>query len=582
MKATTKAPEELRQPLRLLLVEDDQDDAALLAHHLESAGYALHCERVANANDYAVALELSWDIILCDYSLPAFSPAGALEMLRERELETPLLVISGQLSQAQAADLMFQGARDFIDKNDLSRLLPAIERELQVCRLRREKRCIEERISRITYFDEGSALPNGNHFSETLEGLQQSEAGNTLIVAHLNVPRLGMITDTYGEKTGIEITRALAERLSAISYKACIARLGHNDFAVMMPCEGDCDSCSEAAAQIQHQFATPFLIEQRELYLSPTIGLSCYPCHGRSPANLLRNARFAMQHAHETEQPYQHFTAAIEEEKKTRTVMSDRLRGAVMRNDFQLVYQPKIFTRGRDISALEVLLRWHDEQLGSVSPGRFIPVAEATGDIVAIGEWVLQQAVQQAALWRQQGVYKGRIAVNLAMRQLRDPHFAEVVAEILQQSGFPATLLELEITETDIMKDSELSIQTLQRLKQLGVSLVIDDFGTGYSSLSYLKRLPISSLKIDRSFITDIEESTDSLSIVRAILALARSLRLDVVAEGVETARQMMMLYREGCDELQGYHISPPLDSHGIERFIAGYTTRMQLGGSGQ
>ena len=225
---------------------------------------------------------------------------------------------------------------------------------------------------------------------------------------------------------------------------------------------------------------------------------------------------------------------------------------------------------------MEVLLRWHDDILGPIPPSHFIPVAEASGDIVAIGEWTLRQACYQAAKWRKQGLYSGKIAVNLAMRQLRDPHFPSVVAGILKQTQLPAELLELEITETDVMKDSELSTQTLLELKRLGVSLVIDDFGTGYSSLSYLKKLPISSLKIDRSFITDINESSDSLSIVRAILALAKSLHLQVVAEGVETEQQMALLCKEGCDELQGYFISRPQSVEAVTRFVEQYPSRTE------
>lgn len=571
MKTTEDILDEMQQSLRLLLVEDDPDDALLLRMHLESAGYQLSCCHVSNETDYKVALEHEWDIILCDYSLPGFSPSAALDLLRARGLETPLLIISGMLSQSRAAELMIQGARDFIDKNDLSRLAPAIRRELQVCHLRREKRRIEELISHITYFDEGSSLPNENHFIETLNKLEQSGNDEPLFIAHLNLPRLGMITDTYGEKVGSEMARALAERLYRISDEGSVARLGHNDFALMLPCSGDCNNCNTAAEDIMLQFEVPFVIDDRELFITPTIGLSCYPCHSRSSTKLLRNARYAMQHAYEMEKPYQHFTHEIEQERKERTVMIDRLRGAVMRNDFELVYQPKVDTRTSSVTAMEVLLRWHDKLLGSISPTRFIPIAEASGDIVAIGEWTLRQACYQAAQWRHQSLYSGKIAVNLAMRQLRDPHFPSVVEEILQQTQLPADLLELEITETDVMKDSELSTQTLRQLKRLGVSLVIDDFGTGYSSLSYLKKLPISSLKIDRSFITDIDESSDSLSIVRAILALAKSLHLQVVAEGVETEQQMALLCKEGCDELQGYFISRPQSVEAVARFVKQY-----------
>ncbi|MGM0594585.1 MAG: putative bifunctional diguanylate cyclase/phosphodiesterase [Pseudomonadota bacterium] len=571
MESSNQVADVPQQPLNLLIVEDNRDDAQLLRLQLESYGYDLHWQCAYNAEQFDLALYQQWDLILCDYALPDFSAAVALERLRSRQIATPLLVVSGALSQADAAALMFQGARDFIDKNDLSRLLPAVERELQVCKLRREKSRIEEDIDRITYFDEHSALPNGNHFRQTLAELQQGGEEGPYIVAQLNLPRLGLIADTYGDATAAELTRALAHRLSRISYRASVARLGHNDFALILHCTGHCGSCTSASARIREQFDTPFLINKRELYLSPTIGLSCTPCHSRSPTALLRNARLALQHAQETAQPSQHFTPSIEAQRKQRTIMADRLRGGIAREDFALVYQPKVAARGGAITALEVLLRWEDAQLGKVSPAQFIPVAEETGDIVAIGSWVLRKACEQAVKWRQTGCYSGRIAVNLSMRQLRDPAFAAVVANILEQTGLPARQLELEVTETDIMQDSELSIQTLHQLRELGVYLVIDDFGTGYSSLSYLKKLPIAMLKIDRSFITDIEHSSDSLSIVQAILALAKSLRLDVVAEGVETAEQLEILRRDGCTELQGYHISRPLDEAAIADFIQHY-----------
>ncbi len=563
-----------RPTLRLLIVDDNHDDAALLSAHLQSGGYPTETCEIASREEFLGSLHQPWDLILCDYNLPGFSPYQALELLHQQRNPTPLIVISGEIDSTEAAELMLKGARDFIDKNDLARLLPAIAREQQVSRLRMEKRRIEDKLSNLAWFDELTALPNRNHFIDRLQAIIERQDNSRFVVGYVNFERLSMIHDIYGQATGHQILRQLADRLYQVSHHACVARLDQNDFSLLLSCDGDCRRCDSTANEIQQQFEQPFKIDNHEVFITPTLGMSCYPCQDNSPDKLLRNARYAMQHAQEKQRPFQHFYPQIEQEKIDRILISDRLRGAVTRQDLSLNYQPKLAANSQQITAMEVLLRWHDEQLGNVSPARFIPIAEDTGDIMAIGEWVLRRACEQGVEWQHSRQFHGKLAVNLSMRQLRDPHFALLVERILHETGFPAERLELEITETDIMKDSELSIITLNQLNKLGIDLVIDDFGTGYSSLSYLKKLPICALKIDRAFITDIENSADSLAIVQAILALARSLKLHTVAEGVENAAQARLLEQEGCNELQGYHISRPQAAAQIIELVRQWTPR--------
>lgn len=560
-----------QQLLRVLVAEDNQDDATLVLHHLNENGFNTEASIVADAAGFNRQLGYPWDIIFCDYSMPGFSPRAALEILREKQLNTPLIIISGNISQSQAASLMLSGARDFVDKDNLSRLIPAINRELSVSRLQREKRDIEQHIAHLAYFDEATALPNENYFTKTLQELVSVPGEQAYLIAHINLNRLSMIADMHGNATRNAIVREVATRMHQLDDSSLFARLGANDFSLLIAHRGDCDSCIDTGGNIQRLFTRPFVVDKREHFLTPTLGISCYPCQGESAGKVMRNAKYAMQHACRQQLPAQHYDIAIEKENVERVIISDRLPGAIKRDEFSLFYQPKLHTRSRKVTALEVLLRWNDGQLGKVSPARFIPIAEETGDIMAIGLWVLRQACSQAYQWRTRGVFDGKIAVNLSMRQLRDAGFADTVRAILAETGFPASHLELEITETDIMQDSELSIAILRQLQALGIALVIDDFGTGYSSLSYLKRLPIRCLKIDRAFISDIDKRKDSMAIVEAILALARSLKLEVVAEGVETAGQMELLRGLACDEVQGYYISRPQDSDAIARFITEY-----------
>lgn len=560
----------IERPLRVLLVEDSDDDATLILHHLQENGIETDARIVSNEVQFAANLTPEWDIILCDYNLPDFSPRAALELLRDRQLNIPLLIISGDISQSQAAQMMLNGARDFVDKSNLSRLLPAIQRELSVSRLQGEKREIERRIAHLANFDETTALPNHNYFFKTLEGLLRTPADNTYVVTHLNIDRLSTIADMHGSSTSDAIAGQIAARMQQFGNNSLFAKLGTNDYCLLTEEAAGCSSCNTTSEAIHELFREPFLIDKREHFFSPSLGISCYPCQADSAEKLIRNAKYAMEYARRQQLPTQHYDIAIEQESIERVIINDRLPGAIKQNAFSLFYQPKMDAGSSAVTALEVLLRWNDEQLGQVSPARFIPIAEETGDIMAIGLWVLEKACLQARQWRDNNIFNGRIAVNLSMRQLRDVKFAETVKKILEDSGFPAEQLELEITETDIMQDSELSISILQQLQALGISLVIDDFGTGYSSLSYLKRLPICTLKIDRTFIADIDNSSDSMAIVEAIMALARSLKLTVVAEGVETEKQLQLLEGLGCDEMQGYYISRPVDGAAIERYLSG------------
>lgn len=570
---TDEMPRAASAPIRLLLIDDNPDDATLILDHLEESGLRIDASYVDNEKEYLRQMERDWDIILCDYNMPGFSAQNALTHLHRHPSPCPFIIISGSVESTLAADLMLMGASDFIDKNDLSRLTPAMAREFQVSRLRQEKRSIEHSLAKLSNFDEASSLPNAHYFGEKVQNLIEQNINEKYIVGHVNIDRLSSIADIYGEKIIRIVLRDLVERLYQVVNRIYVARLGQHDFGLLLSCDGDCRNCDSAGIAIQHQFTQPFKVDNHELFISPTIGMSCHPCQESTPDKLLRNARYAMQYAYDKQKPYQLFRTEIEQEKIERILISDRLRGAILRDDLSLNYQPKQDARLGHITAIEVLLRWHDEQLGQISPAQFIPIAEATGTIMAIGEWVLRKACQQGSEWRREGVFSGKIAVNLSMRQLRDPKFAQTVADILRESRFPPAMLELEITETDIMKDSELSIQILNQLAKLGITLVIDDFGTGYSSLSYLKKLPIRILKIDRAFVSDIDKSADTLSIVRAILALASSLRLNCVAEGVETHSQMTLLQQEGCDELQGYLISRPLSADQFKTYIRSQLT---------
>ncbi len=389
-------------------------------------------------------------------------------------------------------------------------------------------------------------------------------------VLFIDLDRFKIINDTLGHVVGDRLLGEVACRLQRVVRESdLVARLGGDEFVILLP---DVENASDAAAvagKVLAAFARPVLIDANELHTSPSIGISLSPSDGSDGDTLLRNADAAMYHAKASgRNNYQFFAAEMNQAANQRLDLERKLRHALAHGEFTLAFQPQLRAGDQVPVGVEALVRWNHPRDGAIPPSLFIPVAEETGLIVALGEWVLRNACQTVREWMQAGLPPLKVAVNVSARQLRRRDFLEMVAGILVETDLPAEQLELEITESVAMENPEESIRLLRAIRQMGVSIAIDDFGTGYSSLAYLKLLPIDYLKIDRSFVADIEFDLNDRAIAFGTIALAHSLGLGVIAEGVETADQLELLRSNGCDQIQGYYFSKPLATEAAMAYL--------------
>ena len=385
-----------------------------------------------------------------------------------------------------------------------------------------------------------------------------------LAVLFLDLDRFKHINDSLGHHVGDALLVDVADRLRGnVREVDIVARQGGDEFVVVVQAIGGSSDAAHVAVKILEALSAPYLIGGSELHTTPSIGIALFPEDGEDAATLLRNADTAMYHAKALGRAnYQFYAEEMNLSATARLDLERKLRRALQLEQFELWYQPQIEAASGQVCGVEALIRWRHPDDGLISPARFIPLAEETGLIVELGYWVLRTACLQARHWRDAGLPALRMSVNLSTRQLMHSGLAEGVSSALAVADIPAGLLELEITESAVMEEPENAIAVLANLKRLGVNLAIDDFGTGYSSLSYLKLFPLDRLKIDRSFVSDIEHDANDAAIVTAAVSLAHNLGLSVVAEGVETAVQVARLAELGCDELQGYHFSRPLPAH--------------------
>jgi diguanylate cyclase (GGDEF)-like protein len=387
--------------------------------------------------------------------------------------------------------------------------------------------------------------------------------------------RFKAINDTLGHAIGDELLIIVAQRLrESVRDSDIVARLGGDEFVVVLTEVEDATAVARLADKILHVLAQPYLIGKSELHSAASIGLTFYPDDGEDGETLMKNADTAMYHAKsQGRNNIQFFTTEMNQAALKRLMLDQDLRVAVETRQFELHYQPQLDSRDGRIVGVEALVRWRHPRDGLISPGEFIPVAEETGIILQLGEWVLDEACRQLRVWQDDGIKDVTMAVNLSAHQLRSPVLLTQVAHALEKHGLRGADLELEITESVAMHDPAASISQLKALRDLGVRLSIDDFGTGYSSLSYLKLLPIHTLKLDQSFVRDIETDSNDVAICTATIALAHSLGLTVIAEGVETEAQRLLLTSHQCDFMQGYLFSKPLPGEAALAFIKGRIT---------
>ncbi len=425
-----------------------------------------------------------------------------------------------------------------------------------------ERKRAEERLNYMAHYDELTGLPNRILFNHRLKQAMMEAAARERLVAlmFVDLDRFKTINDTLGYEIGDVLLKAVAERLKDCLRRGdTVARLSGDEFALVFADMAHIDDASRLAQKILDSFTTPFRIGERDLFITSSIGITLYPFDQDDANTLLKNADAAMYRAKEQgRNNYQFYTSEMNVRALERLSFETNLRQALERDEFILHYQPKVDLVTGNVIGMEALLRWQNPELGLVSPTEFIPLAEETGLIVAIGEWVIRTACKQNKAWQAAGLPSLRISVNLSARQFKEKNLVERVAQALKETGLEARYLELELTES-LLQTPETTITPLKELHALGIHLSIDDFGTGYSSLSYLKRFPIDTLKIDRSFVRDITTDADDAAIANAIITMAHSLGMYVVAEGVETGEQLAFLCQRKCDSMQGYYFSKPL-----------------------
>ncbi|MEJ2592228.1 MAG: EAL domain-containing protein [Candidatus Thiodiazotropha sp.] len=433
----------------------------------------------------------------------------------------------------------------------------------------------EGRAKHLAFHDWLTQLPNRVLFNDRVDhaiaGARRT--GQRLSILFFDLDRFKHINDSLGHPAGDRVLERVARRLKrAVREGDTLARLGGDEFAVLIENAPHAQDIAVVAEKLLSCFEKPFALNGYEFYLNASIGITVYPRDGESTAELLKNADAAMYKAkNKGRGGFQFYTEELTSNAYQHITLESGLRQALRESQFLLHYQPKVCLRSGRPIGVEALLRWRDDKAGLVSPEDFIPVAEESGLIREIGEWVLSQACRDAMRWREQQLDFGHVAVNLSGVQVQHEAFVDTIKQILQDTGMETSHLELEITENFLMKDVTASARYLQDLRRLGVSIAIDDFGTGYSSLSHLTRLPIDKLKIDRSFVSKVCKSSQDDEISRIIIGLGHTLGMKVVAEGIENRRQLQFLRQEGCDEGQGYFIARPLTNEDFVSFVSSY-----------
>ncbi|MDR7192240.1 putative bifunctional diguanylate cyclase/phosphodiesterase [Luteimonas terrae] len=439
---------------------------------------------------------------------------------------------------------------------------------LHVCVLNdiTQQKRTEQELRYLANFDTLTGLPNRSLLSERLSRaiVRAHREDSRLAVLFLDLDRFKDVNDSLGHAAGDRILRAAAVRLQqTVGAQHTVARLGGDEFTVVLEGLDRPDDAEYMAREIINAFGAPLsLDDRREVSISPSIGISLYPDHAQVPTELLKQADTAMYQAKAAGRcTFMRYNDDMDLAVRQRATISGALRKVLDRGELRLVFQPRLSLSPPRITGVEALLRWSSPEHGDIPPAEFIPIAEESGLILEIGEWVLREACLVLQRWRQHGMDTLNVSVNVSVLQLLRGDFVGVVARVLDDVGIPPHLLELELTESVLMANAEQTAERLQAFRTLGVSLAIDDFGTGYSSLAYLKRLPITTIKIDKAFVDGLPHDAEDAAITPTIVAMAHSLGLRVVAEGVETEGQMRFLAERGCDEIQGFWVSPPLDA---------------------
>jgi len=549
----------------VLVVDDDRSTRSALRYTLLRDGF-----RVAEAENGAQALHslkrIQPDVILMDAVMPVmdgFTACARMQKIPNLH-NIPVLMITGLDDNLSVEKAFSAGASDYIPKPIHFAVVPQ-----RVRRIVEAKRA-EKRVRELAFNDSLTGLPNRAMFFDQLKRCieQAQRGGEGAAVLFLDLDRFKYVNDTLGHDVGDQLLIAVARRIQrSVRVVDCVARLGGDEFTVVLADVATADIATSVAKKICQSLSKPFLITGHRISVSASIGISLYPQDGTDVGTLLQHADAAMYRAKKSSSGYMFFEASMEYAMSEHMRLEADLHTALHRKELEVFYQPQVRFDTSRIVGMEALVRWHHPTRGLLTPEDFIPIAEETDLINIIGAWVVRTACAQLQSWIKSGMPEMRMAINFSVRQLKSD-FTAIVEQVLMETRLPPQLLELEITESTLMENAEDNLQALDRLHALGVRLTIDDFGTGYSSLAYLKRFPVDVIKIDQSFVRDISHDLDDAAIVKSIIALAHSLRLEVVAEGVENESQLIFLRDNSCDMMQGYYFGKPMPAEQFIQFV--------------
>ncbi len=560
------------QKPRVLIIDDEEQIRNLL---IDVLGNSYRCSDAGSAEEALAALaKTTFDLVISDIDMGGMSGLELVPRVHSLSPDTVVVMVSGNQDIEFAIKALRVGAFDYITKPiDLRHVEASVERALNHCNLLKEKRRYKEQLENLLQqrtaevhwlgnYDTVTQLPNRALFEDRV---QQAVAiakatGQSLGVLFIALDQFKKVNDSLGHGPGDVLLREFAERLkSCINKSDTVARFANDEFALLRTQIDGTKDVIETIGSLSQVLKFSFDLPGHDLFATASVGVSLFPVDGEDCQTLLKNAGAALYKAKRSGGAnYQFFTADMHELAAGRLALESNLRRAIQNEEFLLHYQPRVSVDSLAITGVEALVRWQQPHR-LVPPSEFIPLAEDTGLIVPIGEWVLREACLQGRRWIERGFPPIPIAVNISARQFRDRDLSQSVIRILEETDFPPKFLELELTESSIMQNAEFAASMLTRLKSMGINISIDDFGTGFSSLASLKRLPIDALKIDQSFVREANSDPDDAALVMAIITLGHNLRLKVVAEGVETEDQLRFLQLLRCDEIQGYFYSKPL-----------------------
>ncbi len=565
----------LSSSIRVLMVEDSPEDIASISAMLESSDAAefdvTSTERVEDA--LRLLHRDNFNIVLLDLTLPEGRGLDALARAKIAASSVPIVVMTREEDQTMALRALHQGAQDYLvkDKFDSHLLVRTMVNAVERHRMLMQLRVARQREHFLATHDSLTGLPNRSSFMSEVRRTLRGTGDRTerFALLFMDLDRFKDINDTLGHPTGDDLLRLVGRRLAAARLSnEFVARMGGDEFVVLAPV-AEKENAWEVGNRIVLALSRPYDLAGQEYWLSCSIGAAVFPDDGEDADTLIRRADAAMYHAkQEGKNEVKLFSFSMDERTSRRVHLGLRLRRVLERDELSVHYQPVRNAASGEVVRAEALLRWRDADAGDIQPSEFISIAEDNGMIIPIGDWVLRTACAQFQRWWLEGYSTVPVAVNVSGIQLMQPDFPDTVATVLNEVAMDPAMLEIEITESTMMQDDEETLRGLNRLSRMGVVISLDDFGTGYSSLSYLRRFPIDRIKIERAFVSEVTTSRGGAALTSAIIAMAHSLGLAVVAEGVETTAQEAFLAERGCDEYQGFLFSRAVPPEEFVRFL--------------